>query len=80
MDQTVMSGRLLLLREEGGGNAHHIPCGEERHNNEETMKVWVSEHPGHSLTERDRVRLCSGGKGILYPKPSIGQRKWILCG
>ena len=80
MDQTVKSGRLLLLREEGGGNADHIHCCEERHNNQETMKVRVSEHPGHSLTERDRVRLFSRGKGILYPKPSIGQRKWILCG
>ena len=45
MDQTVMPGRLLLLREEGGGNADHIHCCEERHHNEETMKVRVSEHP-----------------------------------
>jgi hypothetical protein len=58
MDQTVMSGRLLRFRVEGGGNADHIHCCEERHNNEETIKVWVSEHPGHSLTERDRARFC----------------------
>jgi hypothetical protein len=45
MDQTVMSGRLLVLREYRRGDADQIRCGDERHDDEGAMKV--SEHHGY---------------------------------
>ena len=47
MDQTVMSGRVLLLREHGRGDADRIHWCEERHNTEGAMKVGVGEHHGY---------------------------------
>ena len=48
MDQTVMSGRLLVFREYRRGDADQIRCGDERHNDEGAMKVVV-EHHGYYL-------------------------------